>query len=62
MPTKLDPPELDRLAREALARMELIPFDSFGPIDAVRSLEEYPQLSPDDRAAVLHTLNMLIKG
>lgn len=62
MPTKLDPPELDRLAREALAIMEAVPYDSFGPTDAVRSLREWPNLSPEDRAAVHHTLNMLIKG
>lgn len=40
MPTKLEPSQLDVLARKALTIMELIPFDSFGPIDAVRSLEE----------------------
>ncbi|UGL62732.1 hypothetical protein [Xanthomonas phage FMYAK-P1] len=44
------------MALRAIDMMDMMAHDSFGPIDAVRSLPEYDNLSEEDRKAVLDDL------
>ncbi|UIS24801.1 hypothetical protein P9A53_gp18 [Xanthomonas phage vB_Xar_IVIA-DoCa6] len=50
----------ESLAHRAIDMMQMMPYDSFGPIDAVRALPEYENLSAEDREAVLKSLHKII--
>lgn len=52
--------KMNRLAYEALGLLDMVPYDSYGPIDAVRSLSEWPTLSEDHRKEVLSLVYALI--
>lgn len=52
--------KINRLAHEALGLLDMVPYDSYGPVDAVRSLSEWPNLSEEERKSVLNTVYLLI--
>lgn len=52
-------PPIDTLARRALAYMEASGSDSVGPTDAVRMLDEYQRMTPEQREAVTERARLL---
>lgn len=61
-PRVLSDEQIDRLADLAMGNMEMTEDDSFGPIDSIRMLDEYNDMTEGDREAVYHALVARIEG